>query len=132
MSDGMVKRDEATLAPGAEPTRPAPVFSPVVDIYETEPEMVLLADLPGVTREGLSIRLEDDILTLEAEMGDAFGASEAPLLQEYRTGRYYRQFSLGEAVDRDKIAATLKNGELRLVLPKAASARPQRIAIQAA
>ncbi len=131
MSDGMVKRDEATLAPGAEPTRPAPVFSRWWT-STTETRDGASGRPAGGDPGGAPIRLEDDILTLEAEMGDAFGASEAPLLQEYRTGRYYRQFSLGEAVDRDKIAATLKNGELRLVLPKAASARPQRIAIQAA
>jgi HSP20 family protein len=120
-----------TVASPAEDTRPTAVFAPEVDIYETAEALVVLADLPGVASENLSIHLEEDVLTLE---GDAEGAepdAQPYLLQEYRTGRYRRQFTISEAIDREKISAHLKNGELKLVLPKAAAAKPQRISVSA-
>lgn len=119
---------QAVTSP-AEETRPVPVFAPEVDIYETAEALVVLADLPGVGSESLSIHLEKDVLTLE---GEAAGAEPTNyLIQEYRTGRYRRQFTISEAIDREKITAHLKNGELKLVLPKAAAAKPQKIAVSA-
>lgn len=133
MSDNVevVSQDKAPAAAGAEYTRPTPVTVPLVDIYETDTELVVLADMPGVRPDDLSIRLEDDTLTLEGEAAPSASAQGEALLTEYAAGRYRRQFTLGESIDRAKIEARLKNGELRLVLPKAEKAKPQRIEVQA-
>ncbi len=132
MSDGteMVRSDQVQVPAGAEQTKPTPVYTPAVDIYETEDELVLLADLPGVSPESLRINLEDDLLTLEGEVETPAPAGEW-LLQEYGSGRYWRQFTLGEAIEREQIQANLKNGELKLVLPKAMEVRPHRIEVKA-
>jgi HSP20 family molecular chaperone IbpA len=116
----------------AEETRPAPVFTPEVDIYETAEALVVMADLPGVKPEDLNIKLEDDVLTLEGEPCQPAEGGKGYLVQEYRTGRYRRQFTVSEAIDREKISAKLKDGELKLVLPKAAAAKPQKIAVTGA
>ena len=126
----MQRRDEGQML-SAERTRTEPVFTPAVDIYETNDALILLADLPGVSKDDLNIRLEDDVLTLEGvALADAAPAGE-PLLTEYRTGTFFRQFTLSEAIDRDKIDAQLNHGVLKLVLPKAEAAKPKRIEVKA-
>ena len=108
-----------------------PVLTPAVDIYETEDALVLLADMPGVTKDNLNIHLEENILTLEGEAHAPLVQGETFLLQEYRVGRYMRQFTLSDLIDQSKIDAKLKNGELILTLPKAVKAKPTAIQVQA-
>ena len=131
MSDNLMVREGSQSPASSEETRPAPVFSPAVDIYETDQELVLMADVPGLSKENLEIHLDKDVLTLEGAMDDSFGPGETELLREYRTGRYLRRFTLGELIDREGISAKLKNGELKLVLPKAKEAKPRRIEVSA-
>jgi HSP20 family protein len=129
VSTDLTRRDENQAVSGAERTRNEPVYTPAVDIYETQDDLVLLADLPGVTKQDLTIKLDDEILTIEG----AAQASAAPgqqLLNEYASGTFYRQFTVGEAIDREKIDASLKNGVLELVLPKAEKAKPKRIQVK--
>lgn len=129
VSTDLTRRDENQAVSGAERTRTEPVYTPAVDIYETQDELVLVADLPGVSKEDLTIKLDDEILTIEG----AAQASAAPgqqLLSEYTSGTFYRQFTVGEAIDREKIDASLKNGVLELVLPKAEKAKPKRIEVK--
>jgi HSP20 family protein len=129
VSTDLTRRDESPATAGAERTRTEPVYTPAVDIYETEDKLVVLADLPGVAKEDLSIKLDDEVLTIEG----AAHASAAPgqhLLTEYVSGTFYRQFTVGEAIDREKIDAKLKNGVLELVLPKAEKAKPKRIEVK--
>jgi HSP20 family protein len=114
----------------AEQTRPEPVFTPAVDIYETDDGMVLMADLPGVAKEDLHIRLDEETLTIEADVAEAKEDSNY-LLNEYRVGRYYRQFRVNADFDRDKIEANLTNGELKLILPKAEAVKPRKITVSA-
>ena len=114
-----------------EATRPGTYFQPTVDIFETPEELVVLADMPGVPGDGLDIRLDGDELTIEGRVkGDDYQGLK-PLHVEYGVGGYYRRFTLGETVDRDKINAQLRNGVLALRLPKAERARTRRIAVQA-
>lgn len=121
------KSGQGAVAAGAEQTRPVPVFQPPVDIYETDEMLVVLADLPGVKVDELSIDLENDVLRIQ---GGASGQPEGQsLLREYEIGRYLRQFTLNEAIDRQKISAELKHGQLTLRLPKAAKAVPRKIAV---
>jgi len=115
----------------AEQTRPGMVFTPAVDIFETEKELVLLADMPGVKPEGLDIDLRENTLSLSGEVRPFEGADEQKVLTEYAVGKYYRQFTLSEVIDQEKIEAKLDKGVLRLRLPKVEKAKPRKISIKA-
>ena len=114
----------------AEQTRPGVVFTPSVDIFETDRELTLLADLPGVTAENLTIDLRENTLTLTGEVASPQAASEQNVLIEYETGKYYRQFSLSNVIDQSKINAELTDGVLRLTLPKVEEAKPRKIEVR--
>ncbi len=117
----------------AEQTRAGVVFTPAVDIFETEKEITLAADMPGVHSKDLTIDLRDDILTLRGEVKPQQGGpNEQSLLREYQVGAYHRQFTLSETIDQGKIDAKLKDGVLQLILPKAQKALPRKIAVKAA
>jgi HSP20 family molecular chaperone IbpA len=102
--------------------------TPPVDIYETAEGLVVKADLPGVAREGLDVRVENNLLTIRARA--AHGAPGEPLYREYELANFFRQFELTDRVDQQKISADLKNGVLTLGLPKAEEAKPRRIDVQ--
>jgi HSP20 family protein len=123
-------QDKQEVQTGAETTRNVPVYIPAVDIYETKNELTVLADMPGVAKGKVDIDLTDDKLTIRGTV-DAEPEGENLLVREYRVGDYYRQFTLGKAVDRDKIEATMKDGVLTIVLPKADAAKPKKIEIKA-
>lgn len=124
-------REKQEVASPTEPTRPGLVFTPDVDIYESETDITLLADLPGVAADGISIDLRDDVLTLTGDALSTAGENETPLLVEYQTGRYRRQFTLSEVIDQSRIDAKFTDGVLRLTLPKVAKATPRKIEVQA-
>jgi HSP20 family protein len=113
-----------------EQTRPGLVFTPNVDIFETDIEITLLADMPGVTADNLTIDLRDNILTLTGEVAPAEEANEEDILIEYETGKYHRQFNLSSVIDQNKIDAKLNDGVLRLSLPKVEKATPRRIEVE--
>jgi len=118
------------LASPAEQTKPGVVFTPSVDIFETERELTLLADLPGVAAENLTIDLRENTLTLTGEVEPFERADEEDILIEYETGKYYRQFSLSNVIDQSKIKANLTDGVLRLTLPKVEEAKPRKIEVR--
>jgi HSP20 family protein len=124
-------QEKQELQTGAESTRNVPVFVPPVDIYETEKDLTLLADMPGVTIENVDIDLSDSKLTIRGACagGEEIGSS---LLREFRRGDYYRQFSLSNTIDQGKIEASMKNGVLKVVLPKAEASRPRKIDVRSA
>jgi len=124
------KEKQEVSVPG-EQTKPGPVFTPAVDIFETEKELTLLADLPGVKSDELTIDLRDNVLTLTADLTPRERADEEDLLIEYEIGRYFRQFTLSEVIDQDKIDAQLNDGVLRLTLPKVEKATPRKISVKA-
>jgi HSP20 family protein len=123
-------REKQELTTPAEQTRPGLVFAPSVDIFETDKELVLLADMPGVKAGDLSIDLRDDTLTLAGDVQPGQGPDESDILIEYEVGKYYRQFSLSEIIDQARIDAKLEDGVLRLTLPKVEKATPRRIEVQ--
>lgn len=122
-------REKQEVAAPAEQTRPGVVFSPLVDIFETDREIVLLADMPGVASEKLDVDLRENTLTLSAEAFSGRGSDEQDLLSEFAVGKFYRQFTLSEVIDQSKIEAKLNGGVLRLVLPKVEKAAPRKIQI---
>jgi HSP20 family protein len=125
-------KEKQEVASPSEHTRPGLVFTPAVDIFETDRKITLLADMPGVAADDITIDLRDGILTLTGYVKPWEGADESDVLVEFETGKYYRQFSLSEIIDQDKNEANLQNGVLRLVLPKAEKAMPRKIAVKAA
>jgi HSP20 family molecular chaperone IbpA len=124
-------REKQELSTDTEQTRPGPVYTPDVDIFESEADITLLADMPGVTTERMAIDLRDDVLTLTGEAETDGDASEEPIVMEYGVGKYYRQFTLSEVIDQSKITAEFKDGVLRLVLPKVEKATPRKITVSA-
>ena len=125
----MTPRQKQALT-GAESTRPGPVFDPVVDIFETDSSITVLADLPGVRADGLTIDLRDNVLSIEGNVQAGEGENEQNLLREYETGSFRREFRLSNVIDQGKIEASLRDGVLRLTLPKAEAARPRKIEVQ--
>lgn len=125
-------REKQELTTPAEQTTPGAVFTPQVDIFETEKEITLLADMPGVKADKLNIDLRESILTITGDIEPVESASEEDVLIEYETGRFYRQFTLSEVIDQNRIDAKLGDGVLRLTLPKVEKATPRKIAIKAA
>jgi HSP20 family molecular chaperone IbpA len=109
---------------------PRESYTPPIDIHEGPEGLILEADIPGATEQSLQIQLEDNVLNLYARI-EPLAPQEARLIhQEYRPGDYNRSFILSDEVDRERITAELKNGVLRLLLPKADSARTRRIEIK--
>lgn len=112
-----------------ERTKAGPVFTPAVDIHETEADITLIADLPGVKAQDLQIDIRDNVLTLTAKKS-AVEPKETDVLRETRAGTFLRQFTLSEAIDQTKIEASLVDGVLHLALPKVEKARPRQISVK--
>jgi HSP20 family molecular chaperone IbpA len=129
-SKALQVKEKAEVTTPAEQTRPGVVFTPAVDIFETEKEITLLADMPGVKADSLNIDLHENVLSLDGDVKSPEGADEADVIREYRTGKYYRQFTLSQVIDQSKIEAAMKDGVLRLSLPKVEAATPRRIEVK--
>jgi len=123
-------RDKTAVNQSAEQTRAGAVLTPDVDIFETDREITLLADIPGVKPENLSIDLRDDVLTIAGETDSSRKEGLVDIIAEWESGKYYRQFTLSEMIDQAKIDAKLDDGVLRLTLPKVAKAAPRRITVK--
>jgi HSP20 family molecular chaperone IbpA len=113
-----------------EQTRPGVVYSPSVDIFESEVAITVLADMPGVKAEALTIDLRESVLTLTGRVSPPLTGKESEVLREYQSGTFYRQFTLSETIDQAKIDAKLTDGVLRLELPKVEKARPRQITVR--
>ena len=114
---------------GREMTRAQERYiQPPVDIYETPDGLVLLADMPGVTPSDLTIRLEDNILTIQGKAKHLIESE--PIYREFELINFFRQFELSDQVDQEKIAACLTHGVLMLELPRAEKAKPRQIPVK--
>ena len=129
-SKALQAKEKAEANMPAEQTSPGLVFTPIVDIFETDKEISLMADMPGVKAGDLKIDLHDNVLTLEGEVKSLEGSEEIDIIREYRTGKYYRRFTLSQHIDQTKIDAELRNGVLHLRLSKAEVATPRKIEVK--
>lgn len=102
---------------------------PPVDIYETDNDVILVADVPGVTKETLSLNIEQDELTIRGTFEKKDNGGDK-LIDECIYGEYHRTFTLGDLIDQGKIAAKLENGVLTLTLPKHERVKPRKIEIE--
>ena len=127
-----MQKQEAQAPQGAEFTRARRVFMPRADIYEMPEAIVLVADMPGVDEKGVDITLEKNVLTISGHVEPEKMAENARLAyEEYEVGDYQRVFTLSDEVDREHIEAALKNGVLRVTLPKAGAAKTKKISVKA-
>ena len=114
-----------------ERTRSTTAYTPDVDILEKPDSIIVFADLPGADEKSVDITLEKDVLSIYARVEPELPEKHQLLRAEYGVGDYQRSFTISSEIDRDKIEARVKNGVLRLVLPKAQAALTRKIAIQA-
>ena len=127
MAETALQKEQTNGLAPTEVTRGVTV-TPRVDILETEDELLLYADLPGVTQDDVDIRFENGELTLHGRRAAAPGDREAWLF-ENDTGDYFRAFRISEQVDAGRIWAELKNGVLTLHLPKSEAVKPRKIVV---
>lgn len=109
----------------------APALVPPVDIVEDGDGITLKADLPGVSRENLSIRIDGDTLTLEGAVSLGEAKEMRAVYAEVRVAQYRRSFAIGRDLDTERIEAAMKNGVLTLHVPKREQAKPRRIEVKA-
>lgn len=114
---------------GSERTFAGKYFTPAADIFETEKSLVVVLDMPGVSKEDVSVRLENDVLEIEGRLAlGSFGKRQA-IYSEYNVGNFYRRFNVSNKVSRDGIEAKMQDGVLTLTLPKVPEATPRRISV---
>jgi len=127
-----IPKQEVVESEEMERTRDRRCYVPRTDIYETENEIVLIADVPGADEESLDISLEKGILTINAYVDEMAPEGFKRIYSEYESGDYKRSFKLSDEIDQSKIKAMVKNGKLRLEMPKAEPAKAKKIKVKAA
>lgn len=131
MTATMTQEKAETAAPGApERTRAERCYLPPTDIYETAEAIVLVADMPGVGPDGVTVELEGGTLTISGEPAAAPAPGREALRREYEPGGYHRAFTLSDAIESKGIQASIKHGVLTVVLPKAAPAKARKIQVK--
>jgi HSP20 family molecular chaperone IbpA len=106
------------------------VFKPSVEIFESEREITLIADMPGVAAEDMNIEWRDGQLAITGRMRPWEGPQESDIRVEFEIGRYSRHFALPPHIDHDRIEARYTDGILRLTLPKSEDKQPRSIAVR--
>jgi HSP20 family protein len=113
-----------------ERTHERPVFVPWVDIYETETGLVVVADLPGISPEGLEVTLEKRVLSIYGRVEEDTPEGYSQAYREYEVGDFERQFTLSGDFDINGIEANMKDGVLHLAIPRAPEAAAKRIEVR--
>ena len=126
-----INKKEVALEKGVERTSPRRLYSPAVDIVEKEGDIILFADMPGVDENSVDITVEKDLLTIQGTVEPDIREGHRLALSEYGIGDYRRTFTLSNEIDREHIQANIKDGVLRLTLPKAEEAKTRKIAVSA-
>ena len=114
-----------------ELTHSGPVFVPPVDIFEDDDALILIADMPGVNNDGVDIHLKENELTISGRTKDSEKTHLTPIYREYESGGYLRSFTLSNVIDQNGIEASMKDGVLRITLPKAEAVKPRQITVKA-
>jgi len=111
-------------------TRAKETFVPYVDIYETDKEVCLLLDMPGVNPDDVDIMFDDGQLTILGRTPERQAETSNYLMREYAVGDFQRTFTVSEAIDPDRIEAEYELGVLRVHLPKVKAAQPRKIRVK--
>jgi len=128
MSTAVEKRPASELE-AAERKHDRPWFHPSVNIHETEEELVLTANMPGVESDQIDVQFENGVLTIHGRVPERQRDGTRYLLREYSVGDYHRSFEVSETIDAQRISARYLNGVLTLHLPKVERAKPRRITV---
>jgi HSP20 family protein len=126
-----IQKKEAGGIEGVERTKARKVYTPDVDIVERKDDIVVTADMPGVDDKSIDITLEKNVLTIYGTVAPELPENHRLAVSEYGIGDYQRSFTLTDEVDRERIQASVKNGVLKIVLPKAEALKTRKIAVQA-
>ncbi|TWU47921.1 Hsp20/alpha crystallin family protein [Rubripirellula reticaptiva] len=129
MSPTMTTPEKQSGENGSPETTYQSTFIPRFDIWEGEEELLLYGDLPGVSVDDLDIRFENRELSIRGKVQPRHEGER--LLDEYGIGDFHRTFTVGEAIDAEKISAEMKQGVLVLHLPKSEKLKPRRIKVKA-
>lgn len=129
MTESTITQKDLTGATTPESTRGGTFFAPRVDIVETDGELTLFADVPGVRPEDVDLRFERGELLVHCKVQPR-NRDKMFSLQEYEEGDFYRAFNVHESIDASRIEAECKNGVLVVHLPKVEAARPRQIAVR--
>ncbi len=124
-----IQKKEATQPDRIEQTRARRVYQPDVDIVETKEAIFVTADMPGIDETSVDLTLEKNLLTIYGKVDEVAQEGYSPAYAQYGIGDYRRVFTLSDEVDRDKIEATVKDGVLKLILPKAEAAKTRKIVV---
>ena len=112
-----------------EATIPARVFLPATDIFETDEALTVILEMPGVDKDKVDVKVENDVLTIEGWIDFSRYEGLQPIYTEYNIGNFARSFQLSSKIDQDRISAELRDGVMTLVLPKSERAKPRKIAV---
>ncbi len=126
-----VQKQEAQTPEKGERTRTTPVYIPRADIFETEGQVIVIADMPGVSESSVDITLEKNTLTIRGQVEPESNPEYTLSYAEYGVGDYERSFVLSNKIDQERIEASVKNGVLRLLLPKQEEAKARKIQVKA-
>jgi len=142
MNDTSLTRTNTNAAPstnananagqGSDASPPRAALVPPVDIVENDFGITLLADMPGVSKDRLTVRVDGDNLVIEGAAEVAMPPKLEILHSEIRNPYFRRSFTLSRELDTAKVEATLKGGVLKLHIPKAEEARPRKVEIRVA
>jgi len=112
-----------------ESTMPARRYLPVTDIFEMADALKVILEMPGVDKDGIEVRVENDVLTIDGQVDFSKYQGLQPVYTEYNVGNYARSFQLSGKIDQERITADLRDGVITLVLPKAEKAKPRKIKV---
>ncbi len=129
--EGKPHKQESATPEGTERIQARRVYVPHVDILESDHSLLLVADMPGVDENGIDITIEKNILTIKGTVVSAVPAEYKLTYEEYGVGDYERSFTLPNEIDREGIQATIKDGVLKLTLPKAKQAVAKKVTVVA-
>ncbi len=105
-------------------------YAPLVDIYETNDEFVLTADMPGVRKEDVNLKIEEGSMLIFGKIDYQEVLNRKFILKEKETGHFFRKFKISETIDESKVSAKFENGQLMVVLPKHDRVKPRTISIK--
>jgi len=125
-SQEIVKQEEKNI----EKTKELYEATPAVDIYENEDEILIYADMPGVVKDDISVDIDNGTLSISGVR--KLSVTGSVTYEEFSDVEYVRNFSVPQTIDVEKVEAELKNGVLRLHLPKSEAAKPRQIEIKTA
>lgn len=113
----------------SEPTMPGKMYIPLTDIVETDNELMVYMDMPGVGKDKINVKIEKNVLYIEGEISSEPYAKLKPLYTEYNIGHFSRRFELSNEIDQEGIKAAMMDGVLTLTLPKRPDKQPRQITV---